>query len=417
MKKSLEKFGRANARVSSAALVGIGAVCCDSVRQQSQGKYYEFFAGGGMARAGLGQEWTCLFANDIDPKKGASYAANWGDDVLRIEDIGKLTARDLPGQVDLAWASFPCQDLSLAGSGAGLKGDRSGNFWPFCHLLQALADEGRMPPLVVLENVCGALTSHNGRDFAAIGRALTKTGYQFGALVINAVHFVPQSRPRLFIVCAKAELTLPPALVLSEPDPVWRTRALVNAHQKLPPEVQGNWIWWRLPVPPDRQGGLFDLIEHQPQGVTWNTQAETDYLMSLMSPVNLQKVEAAQKTGRPMVGTIYRRTRRDETGRRVQRAEIRFDEVAGCLRTPMGGSSRQSIMLVDGQRVRSRLLSPRETARLMGLPDSYQLPDAYNQAYHLTGDGLVVPVVRFLAENILDPLLVAIRAQSRRQGD
>jgi DNA (cytosine-5)-methyltransferase 1 len=40
--------------------------------------YYEFFAGGGMARAGLGSGWTCLFANDIDSKKRASYAANWG---------------------------------------------------------------------------------------------------------------------------------------------------------------------------------------------------------------------------------------------------------------------------------------------------------------------------------------------------
>ena len=40
--------------------------------------YYEFFAGGGMARAGLGPEWSCLFANDVDVKKGATYKANWG---------------------------------------------------------------------------------------------------------------------------------------------------------------------------------------------------------------------------------------------------------------------------------------------------------------------------------------------------
>src|ERR1051325_5897517 len=79
--------------------------------------WYEFFCGGGMARAGLGPGWDCLFANDIDPKKAASYAANWGDDRLRVCDVADLAAGDLPGHADLAWASFPCQDLSLAGNG------------------------------------------------------------------------------------------------------------------------------------------------------------------------------------------------------------------------------------------------------------------------------------------------------------
>jgi len=50
-------------------------------------------------------------------------------------------------------------------------------------------------------------------------------------------------------------------------------------------------------------------------------------------------------------------------------------------------------------------LSPREASRLMGLPDSYKLPENYNEAYHLSGDGVVVPVVRFLAAHILEPLL------------
>src|ERR1035438_5825422 len=106
-----------------------------------------------------------------------------------------------------------------------------------------------------------------------------------------------------------------------------------------------------------------------------------------------------------MKGAIYKRTRRDESGKSVQRAEIRFDGVSGCLRTPVGGSSRQSILVVEGSAVRSRLLSPREAARLMGLPDSYRLPENYNEAYHLAGDGVAVPVVRFLAARLLEPLL------------
>lgn len=129
-----------------------------------------------MARAGLGQGWECLFANDMDEKKGACYAKNWGDDRLKIGDVGSLTTADPPGSSDLAWASFPCQDLSLAGDYAGLKGSRSSAFWLFWNLMKALVNEKRGPSLIVLENVCGALTSHEGKDFAAIGTAVAEAG-------------------------------------------------------------------------------------------------------------------------------------------------------------------------------------------------------------------------------------------------
>ena len=105
-----------------------------------------------------------------------------------------------------------------------------------------------------------------------------------------------------------------------------------------------------------------------------------------------------------MVGALYRRTRRDAEGARVQRAEVRFDGVAGCLRTPAGGSSRQSLLVVEKGRIRARLLSGREAARLMGLPEDYRLPTGYTDAYHLLGDGVAAPVVRFLAQHLLEPL-------------
>jgi len=108
-----------------------------------------------------------------------------------------------------------------------------------------------------------------------------------------------------------------------------------------------------------------------------------------------------------MVGTLYKRTRADADGTRRQRAEVRFDDIAGCLRTPGGGSSRQTILVVDGKKIRSRLLAPREAARLMGLAESFILPETYNDAYHLAGDGVVVPVVRHLTEYLLEPILKA----------
>ena len=60
-----------------------------------------------MARAGLGESWRCLFANDFDCRKAESYRANWGGDELHVGDIHALTPQQLPGCADLAWASFP----------------------------------------------------------------------------------------------------------------------------------------------------------------------------------------------------------------------------------------------------------------------------------------------------------------------
>ncbi|RIV86853.1 DNA cytosine methyltransferase [Aurantiacibacter zhengii] len=368
--------------------------------------FYEFFAGGGMARAGLGSRWDCLFANDFDRKKGETYEANWGKGALTVGDVKKVEAKDLPGQADLVWGSFPCQDLSLAGGGAGLKGERSGTFWPFWRLMQSLIKDGRAPSIIVLENVCGALTSHQGKDFAAICAAFARENYRCGGMVIDAADFVPQSRPRLFVIGIRDDVILPDGVIAGEPVNDWHTQALRNAHAKLSPRAKSNWLWWTMPRPPVRNSRFADLIEDSPKSVNWHTAAETKQLLSMMSDVNLEKVEAAKNAGRRMVGAIYKRTRHDETGAKVQRAEIRFDDLAGCLRTPAGGSSRQLIMVVDGEKVKSRLISTRETARLMGLPDDYILPARYNEAYHLTGDGVVAPVVRYLAAHIFEPVLM-----------
>lgn len=354
-----------------------------------------------MARAGLGEGWQCVFANDFDEKKAASYRINWGGVHLRVGDVAKLTARDLPsGSADLAWASFPCQDLSLAGDYAGLQGERSGTFWAFWKLMRSLTAEQRAPRVIVLENVCGALTSHGGKDFAAIGSALAKAGYRFGAMVIDAVHFVPQSRPRLFIVAVHAAAEIPRELRLEQPDPLWHTANVVTAWTGLPAPVKRSWIWWKLPAGGTASSSLADLIEADPESVDWHSAAETRRILDMMAPLHRARVRTVMSHNRPAVGCVYRRTREG-----VQRAEVRFDGIAGCLRTPGGGSSRQILLIVEGKRVRSRLLAPREAARLMGLPDSYRLPARYNEAYHLTGDGVVVPVVRFLAEHLLEPLL------------
>jgi DNA (cytosine-5)-methyltransferase 1 len=371
------------------------------------GTYYEFFAGGGMARAGLGSNWQCLFANDISEKKADAYRANWGDDDLWVGDVFKVQTKQLPGQADLAWGSFPCQDLSLAGNGEGLGGERSGAFWGFWKIIRGLNRAGRKPHMVVLENVYGTLTSHDGKDFEQIAKAVAAEGYVFGAVVIDAVHFVPQSRPRLFIIGVDASLTLPDAIHAELPTPAWHPDAVIRAYNRLPEAAKGTWRWWSPPAPTARVSTMDAIIEREPEDVKWHSDEETQRLLNMMSDVNRRKVMEAQRFGSLKVGTIYRRTRNG-----IQRAEVRFDGVAGCLRTPAGGSSRQTIMVVDGPKIRTRLISSREMARLMGLSEEYLLPDRYNETYHLLGDGVVVPVVAHLRAHVLAPVFERITSST-----
>lgn len=367
--------------------------------------FYEFFAGGGMARAGLGGGWRCLAANEIDPHKVETYRRNWGDDAMIPGDVRDLAMAGLPGQPDLVWASFPCQDLSLAGSGAGLKGERSGTFWPFWQHVTDLVAAGRAPGAIILENVCGLLTANGGADMAAIIDAMARAGYRAGALIIDAALFVPQSRKRLFIIALSAGRALPAGLTSPGPDARWCSPALVRAHDRLNAAGRARWVWWSLPAPPPRQITLDDILEPDGGAARWHGAAETRQLIAMMSDRNREKLRAAMADGSRLTGTLYKRTRRDPSGSKIQRAEVRFDGMAGCLRTPAGGSSRQTVLIVEGHRLRSRLLSAREAAALMGLGDDYRLPARYNAAYHLLGDGVVVPVVRYLARHILEPAL------------
>lgn len=356
--------------------------------------FLEFFAGGGMARVGLGEGWTCAFANDFDPVKAATYRANFADaeQHFRHGDVFALTADVVPS-AQLAWASSPCQDFSLAGARAGLAGGKSSAFFGFWTLMKAMSAEGRAPPVIVIENVVGLLTSHHGDDFNALCGALSEEGYRFGAVEIDAAAFVPQSRPRVFVVATR----LPTANL--EGASAFHSRAIREAAARLPEDLQAHWIWWVVPSPPARNTDLAAVLEPD-AAVTWSLSERTEALLALMAPAHRQAVETRRHAGGRSVGAVFRRMRGGQ-----QRAEVRFDGLAGCLRTPRGGSSRQTLLVIDEGQVRSRLLTPREGARLMGLPDTYQLPASQSSGLQVIGDGVAVPAVRWLAETLLEPLV------------
>jgi site-specific DNA-cytosine methylase len=165
------------------------------------------------------------------------------------------------------------------------------------------------------------LTSHGGKDFAAICSAFEKADYSFGALVIDAAHFVPQSRPRLFIVGIRNDIEIPADLFEPEPSAVWHSRSLRTAYENVRASQRRNWVWWSLPTPPTRNTCFADLIEDDPADVQWRTASETQRLLAMMSEVNRAKVDEAKKAKRRLIGAIYKRTRHDESGRKVQRAD------------------------------------------------------------------------------------------------
>jgi DNA (cytosine-5)-methyltransferase 1 len=360
--------------------------------------FAEFFAGIGLMRLALEKQgWTPAYANDIDPKKREMYASHFQDagEYYHLADIHDISP-DSVFAMTLATASFPCNDLSLAGARKGLAGKQSSAFWGFIRILDGMGD--RKPPLVLLENVAGFLTSAKGADFRDALLALNRLGYDVDAFILDAVNFVPQSRQRLFVVgvlsdgggeSAAAPPRFPPSDV--------RPKALADfmAHH---PEVR--WRIRPLPDPPRRKGKLVDVLERLPdRAPEWWNERRAEYLLNQMSPRHRAQAQEMIDGVRWSYATVFRRIRKGKS-----MAELRTDGIAGCLRTPRGGSARQILFKGGKGKYFVRFLSPRECARLMGA-DDYRIEAPLNQALFGFGDAVCVPVIEWIATYYLNPVV------------
>ncbi len=358
-------------------------------------KVIEFFAGIGLARLGLERAgFQVTWANDYEPDKHAMYLAQFGESdshTFKLGDIGAVSGADLPRDASLAWASSPCTDLSLAGSRAGLAGTQSGTFWHFTRLLGELGAD--RPEVVILENVTGLATSHGGDDLVAAISAFNSLGYSVDVLALDARRFLPQSRPRMFIIGA---LNPPPD------SPEVRSELRPDYLQWVFSDTNLRTHRAHLPAPPPPiAGGLSALIEQTPlgEGLWWDKKRTAAFMASL-SPMQHSRVEELRRHAGIVYRTAYRRTRGG-----VAVWEVRPDDISGCLRTARGGSSKQAVVRVGTGSVQVRWMTPQEYARLMGA-DGYLLNGARtNQALFGFGDAVAVPVVRWLGENYLMPLL------------
>jgi DNA (cytosine-5)-methyltransferase 1 len=364
---------------------------------KASGKSFaEFFAGIGLMRIGLEQAgWNIVFANDIDEDKQRMYCDHFGDSSeFILGDIHKLEPGDVP-DIALATASFPCNDLSLAGARKGLEGSQSSAFWGFVDILKKM-DSRRRPPLVLLENVTGFLTSNEGEDFKDALLALNRLGYAVDTFIVDAVHFVPQSRQRLFVIGQKTravtQLNDSPKFYESEVRPP-ALADFILWH----PEI--NWCIRQLPPLPMLNRRLDDILENlSPNSQMWWSRERCDYLLNQMSPKHRATANQMIAGKQITYGTVFRRVRNNKS-----MAELRTDGIAGCLRTPRGGSGRQILFAAGKGRFAVRLLTPRECARLMGA-DDFTLKVPLNQALFGFGDAVCVPVIEWIARNYLNPV-------------
>jgi DNA (cytosine-5)-methyltransferase 1 len=265
-------------------------------------------------------------------------------------------------------------------------------FWEFARVLEEMGD--RRPATVLLENVPSFGSSRGGEDLREALARLNALGYSCDLFIVNARVFVPQSRPRLFIVGVQQPPDEPSDWTPTELRPAWLV-ALAGRHPEL-----------RLHARPLRQpsqcaGVLADAVQKLPDAdPRWWEPERVERFVSSLSPVQSARLRDLSGWRQTRFATAYRRTRH---GQAVW--EIRPDEISGCLRTARGGSSKQALVAASRGRVKIRWMTPREYARLQGAPRYRLAAVSDNQALFGLGDAVCVPVVAWIARDYLVPLL------------
>lgn len=147
--------------------------------------------GQGFERHGIETRWHV----EID-KTAQSVLRRHYSNTLILDDVRTVGAHNL-SHVDVITFGSPCQDLSVAGRRKGLSGERSGLFYEAIRIIGELK-----PTFAIWENVPGAFSSNNGRDFAYVLAAFLECGARDIAwATLDAQHFgVPQRRRRVFVV-------------------------------------------------------------------------------------------------------------------------------------------------------------------------------------------------------------------------
>lgn len=204
----------------------------------------EVFAGGGLMAVGLksaGYELT--WANDFEKTAVAAYKHNLGDHIT-LGDITQIDPTDIP-DTDITAGGPPCQDFSVAGSGAGEDGDKGRLVWTYLSII-----EKKQPKAFVFENVKGLIQKKHRHTFDALLVEFDRIGYTVSWQLVNSWDYgVAQKRERVFIVGTRKDLGFTYEFPQPEPGDV-RTQVIRDAIGDLPePAGQDNGQYWTPPDP------------------------------------------------------------------------------------------------------------------------------------------------------------------------
>ncbi|WP_305879872.1 DNA (cytosine-5-)-methyltransferase [Thermosynechococcus sp. HN-54] len=308
-----------------------------------QPTFIGLFAGIGGMRLGFAQAGgQCIFCSEWNKFAQITYEANFGE--MPAGDITQISSEDIPDH-DILLAGFPCQPFSIAGVSKhnalgihhGFQHPTQGNL--FFEIARILKD--KRPKAFLLENVKNLQSHDRSRTFQTIQKTLNDLRYYIYYQVINAVHFVPQHRERIFIVGFR--------------DPLEFT----------------------FPQLPTQRHKVRDILE---------PSVEAKYTLSNHLWQYLQNY--AEK----------HRARGNGFG-------YGLVDLEGVTRTLSARYYKDgSEILIAQENNNPRRLTPRECARLMGFPDSFKIVVSDTRAYQQFGNSVVVPLVKAIAEEILKSL-------------
>lgn len=329
------------------------------------------FAGiGGFDLAAEAAGHTVAWQSEVDPSASRVLEHHWpGKNLGDIHDIGRTEP------VQLLAGGFPCQDYSVAGTGAGLAGDRGALWWEFHRLIDA-----NRPEWVIGENVPGLLTRRHAASFQTIIESLVELGYGVVWGVLDAQYFgVPQRRRRLFIVGHSGGIPRPEVLALGEG---------LFGHPEPRREAE--------------QEVASPLVASTPKGGRRTTDLDGHgaYVPVLYSEAHGEDYREAEATGPITEGAGSRRLEQIVAFAANQRDEVRELEIPGALESRPG--MKQRTFLADIDNLTVRRLTPLECERLQGFPDGHTAIEGNSdtQRYRQLGNAVAVPVATWIMERI-----------------
>lgn len=307
-------------------------------------KVCSLFSGIGGIDLGFQQAgFEIIWANEFDRDAAKTYRHNFGDTYLSKQNIKNVKTEDIP-DFDVLVAGFPCQSFSSAGKQKGFDDPRGNLFFEIVRIVR-----DKRPSVIFLENVANLLQHDDGKTFLTIYNALVPFGYTFKYRVMDSMEYgnVPQHRSRIFIV---AFLDYKKCEKFGFPDQIRRTVFLNDILQR---NVKHDDSYYLEPGDPNY-----------------------DFLVKLVS-------------NKSQIYKYYESLKAYKAYR-----------VCPTLLASMGSYPDSIPVILDDYGIRK--ITPYECLALLGFPKSYRFPNiSMSSAYKQSGNSVVVPVIRRIAENIM----------------